>query len=416
MNLNVIGLDQRPQVKDLVTLLKEWLSYRNDTVRRRLNFRLERINQRLHILDGLIKAYANLDEVIRIIREEDDPKSALMKQFRLSEVQATAILDLRLRQLAKLEEAKLTGERKELRAERSDIEQTLNSKARMKTLLKKELLAVAEEFGDERRSELAAVDEAVAYSNEDLVTNEPVTVVLSEKGWVRAAKGHEADPKELSYRSGDKYAHAARGRTNDITVFLDSTGRTYAVAPHTLPSARGQGEPLTGRLKPKPGARFVGVAMGPAGTQVLLASDAGYGFVGPLGEMVTKNKAGKACLSVPKEGSALPPVVVDPEQELQVAVVTNQGRMLVFPLAEVPALARGKGNKLLNVPTAAFKAREEFVVAVQVMSIDDELIVQAGARHLRMKWKDLQNYVGERARRGRKLPRGFQKVDSLAVE
>ena len=416
VNMNIIGLDQRPQVKGLVELLKEWLSYRNETVRRRLTYRLDRINERLHILDGLIKAYAKLDEVIRIIREEDEPKKVLMKKLKLSDIQATAILDLRLRQLARLEEEKLKGEHKELRAEGADIEQTLKSKARMKTLLKKELLAVAEEYGDDRRSPLVQAEEASAYSEEDLVTNEPVTVVMSEKGWVRAAKGHETDPRELSFRSGDKYAHSARGRTSDVTIFLDSTGRTYAVAPHTLPSARGQGEPLTGRLKPPAGARFVGVAMGSPQAKVLMASEAGYGFVGALEDMVTKNKAGKACLSVPKEGSALPPVAVDPELPQQVVVATSQGRMLVFDLAEVPHLARGKGNKLLNVPTAAFKAREEVVVAVAVMGVDDALIVQAGARHLRMKPKDLENYVGERARRGRKLPRGFQKVDSLAVE
>ena len=416
VNLNIIGLDQRPQVKSLVTLLKEWLTYRNTTVRRRLTYRLERINERLHILDGLVKAYLNLDEVIRIIREEDEPKKELMRKLKLSDVQATAILDLRLRQLAKLEEVKLTAERKDLQAEKTGLEQTLKSKARMKTLLKKELLAVAEEYGDARRSPLVSAPDALAYSDEDLVSNEPITVVMSAKGWVRAAKGHESDPKELSYRSGDGYGHAARGRTNDVTIFLDSSGRTYAVAPHTLPSARGQGEPLTGRLKPAAGARFVGLAMGAPDTRVLLSSEAGYGFVCSLGEMVTKNKAGKACLSVPKEGAALQPVVVDLTAEQQVVVVTNQGRMLVFPVADIPQLSRGKGNKLLNVPTAAFKAREEYVVAVQVMGADDELIVQAGARHLRMKAKDLENYVGERARRGRKLPRGFQKVDSLAVE
>ncbi len=416
VNVNIIGLDQRPQVKSLVGLLKEWLSYRHETVRRRLTYRLERINERLHIVDGLVKAYLKLDEVIRIIREEEEPKRALMRKLKLTDIQATAILDLRLRQLAKLEEAKLKDERKALNGEKAGIEQTLKSKARMKTLLKRELLEVAEKYGDERRSPLVSVQEASAYSEEDLISNEPVTVVLSEKGWVRAAKGHETDPRELSFRSGDKYGHAARGRTNDAAIFIDSTGRAYAVAPHTLPSARGQGEPLTGRLKPPAGSRFVGVAMGPAEIRVLLASNAGYGFVGTLGEMVTKNKAGKACLSVPKGGSALPPVMVDLEKQQQVVAVTSQGRMLVFDLAEVPQLSRGKGNKLINVPGAAFKAGEEVVVAVEVIGPADELVVQAGARHLRMRSKDLENYVGERARRGRKLPRGFQKVDSLAVE
>jgi topoisomerase-4 subunit A len=416
VNVNVIGLDQRPEVKDLASLLKEWLSYRLETVRRRLTFRLDRINDRLHILEGLLKAYLNLDEVIRIIREDDEPKAVLMKAFTLSDRQATAILDLRLRQLAKLEEQKLESERSELNVEKADLEKTLKSKARLKTLMKKELLQVAEEYGDERRSPLTAVDDAVAYSDEDLISNEPITVVLSEKGWARAAKGHEANPLELSYRSGDQYSHSARGRTNDVMVFLDSSGRSYAVAPHSLPSARGQGEPLSGRLKPGAGVRFVGVVMGPGSSRVLLASSAGYGFVGTLEDMVTKNKAGKACLSVPKEGVALPPVMVDLNADLQVAVVTSQGRMLVFGLSEVPELARGKGNRLLNIPTAMFKSGEETVVAVQVMNPTDELLVLAGQRHLRMKARDLENYVGERARRGRKLPRGFQKVDSLAVE
>jgi len=416
VNLNIIGLNQRPQVKNLAVLIKEWLTYRQETVRRRLQFRLEKINERLHILAGLLTAYLNLDEVIRIIREEESPKAALRKKFRLSDVQANAILDLRLRQLAKLEEIKLNADKDDLEGEKTDLEKTLKSKARLKTLVKKELLTDAEEYGDTRRSRFVDVEVAVAFSEEDLIGNEPITVVLSEKGWMRAARGHDTDAQELSYRSGDKYGHAARGRTNDILVVLDSVGRSYAVAPHTLPSARGQGEPLTGRFKPAAGARFVGLAMGSGSTRVLLASDAGYGFVGSLEEMTTKNKAGKACLSVPKGGTALPPVVVNLEMQQQVVAVTNQGRMLIFPLAEVPELSRGKGNKLLNVPSATFKAGEEFLVAVKVVGRNDDLLVVAGLRHLRMKPKDLQNYVGERARRGRKLPRGFQRVDSLVVE
>jgi topoisomerase-4 subunit A len=415
INLNLIGLDQRPQVKSLQVILKEWLTYRLETVRRRLTFRLDRINERLHILDGLLKAYLNLDEVIRIIREDDHPKASLMKRFKLSEIQANAILDVRLRQLAKLEEDKLKAEKSELESEKADIEKTLKSKARMKALLKSELVEIAEGYGDDRRSPLGTVDDAAAYSEEDLVSNEPITVVLSEKGWVRSAKGHETNPEELSYRSGDGYGHAARGRTNDVLVFLDSTGRCYTVSAHSLPSARGQGEPLTGRLKPPAGSKFVGVVLGPGESKVLLASNAGYGFVGRLAELVAKNKAGKACLSVPKGGLALPPVLLADQPDLQVVAVTDQGRMLVFPLTEVPELARGKGNKLLNIPSAAFRSGEERLVAVTVIRPDDELLVLAGQRHLRMRQRDLENYVGERARRGRKLPRGFQKVDSLAA-
>ncbi len=416
VNLNIIGLNLRPQVKNLAVLIKEWLIYRFETVRRRLQYRLEKINERLHILDGLLIAYLNLDEVIRIIREEESPKDALRRKFKLSDIQANAILDLRLRQLAKLEEIKLNADKTELEEEKTDLEKTLRSKARLKTLVKKELLADAKEYGDPRRSQFSDGDPAVAFREEDLIGNEPITVVLSEKGWVRAARGHDADPQELSYRGGDKYGHATRGRTNDILVFLDSFGRSYSVAPHTLPSARGQGEPLTGRFKTAAGARFVGLAMGSSSTRVLLASNAGYGFIGSLDEMSTKNKAGKACLSVPKGGTALPPVVVSLEVGQRVVTVTNTGRMLIFPLEDVPELSRGKGNKLLNVPSKAFKAGEEFLVAVEVIGQHDDLLVLAGLRHLRMKSKDLDNYLGERARRGRKLPRGFQRVDSLAVE
>ncbi len=415
VNLNLIGLDQRPRVKNLKEILVEWLTYRQQTVTRRLQFRLEKINERLHVLEGLLIAYLNLDEVIRIIREEDEPKPALMKAFDLSEIQATAILDLRLRQLARLEEMKLNTEKDELSAERADIEKTLKSKARLRTLIKKELVADAEAYGDDRRSPLEAAEESTAFSEEDLVGNEPITVVLSEKGWVRAAKGHDVDPAELSYRSGDRYGHAARGRTSDALVFLDSTGRSYSVTPHTLPSARGQGEPLTGRLKPPPGARFVGVALGRPESKLLLAGDSGYGFVCTLADMVSKNKSGKAVLTVGRDGAALCPVQLPSATALDVVAVTSQGRMLVFPLAELPELARGKGNKVLNVPAAAFKAGEERVVAVQAVAPDDELLVLAGQRHLRMRAQDLEVYRGERGRRGRKLPRGFQKVDGLEV-
>ncbi len=415
VNLNLIGLDQRPRVKNLKEILGEWLEYRQQTVTRRLQFRLDKIVERLHILDGLLIAYLNLDEVIRIIREEDEPKAALMKAFKLSEVQANAILDLRLRQLARLEEMKLRGEKDELETERADIEKILGSKARLRTLIKKELLADAEAFGDERRTPLEAGQESSAFSEEDVITSEPVTVVLSEKGWVRAAKGHELNPAELNYRGGDRFWQAARGRSNETLVFLDSTGRGYSLAAHTLPSARGQGEPLTGRLKPPAGARFVGVGLGPAAARILLAGDAGYGFVCTLGDLVSKNKAGKAVLSVGKDGSALIPVPVPDGDDRLVVAVTSQGRMLAFPVSELPQLARGKGNKLLNIPAAAFKAGEEKLVAVQVVGADDELLVLAGQRHLRLKGRDLEGYVGERARRGRKLPRGFQKVDGLEV-
>ncbi len=418
VNLNIIGLDQRPAVKSLSDIISEWLKYRLDVVTRRLNYRLDKINERLHILSGLLIAYLNIDEVIRIVREADKPRDELMSRYALTEIQANAILDLRLRQLAKLEEIKLTTERDELSQEKAELEKILGSKMRLRTLIKKELLAIADNYGDPRRSLIIQVDDAVAFTDEDLLTNEPVTVVLSEKGWVRAAKGHEVDPQELSFRSGDGFALAARGRTNEALIFFDSTGRAYSVAPHTLPSARGQGEPLSGRFKPPSGARFIGIAMGSVELNLLMASNAGFGFVGRLADMITKNKAGKGVLTVPSGGVALMPCVFSPSEKAEalVAAVTSQGRLLVFPLKDLPELSRGKGNKLINVPSAAFKSGEETMVSVAVIHAGADLLVHAGQRHLRMKRKDLQHYLGERARRGHKLPRGFQKADLLSVE
>ena len=416
VNLNVIGLDQRPRVKSLVGILKEWLGYREQVVTRRVAWRLEKINGRLHVLEGLLVAYLNLDEVIRIVREEDDPGSELMRRFGLSDIQAGAILDIRLRQLARLEEAKLLNEKNGLESERDECEEILQSRARLRALIKRELLEDAETHGDPRRSPLVSVEEAAAYSEEDLISNDPVTVVLSEKGWVRAAKGHELDPAELSYKTGDRYGQAVRGRTNELLVFLDSSGRSYNVSAASLPSARGQGEPLTGRLNPPEGARFVGLSMGAAGTRVLLSSTAGYGFVAGLSDMVTKNKAGKACLSVPAGGSALPPGELGSGGESQVAAVTGQGRLLVFPLADLPELARGKGVKLINIPAAALQAGEDGLVGAAVLGKRDALKVHAGQRYLRLKPRDLEHYRGERARRGLMLPRGFRRVDGVEVE
>ena len=414
MNFNVIALDKRPRVFGLKELLKEWLKFRQETVRRRIEYRLERIAERVHIVEGLLLAYLNLDEVIRIIREEEDPKNELIKEFDLSEVQATSILDLRLRQLAKLEEEKLETERVELTSESAELKKILGSKARLKTLIKKELEAVAKEYGDIRRSEIAAEEgeEAVAYSDEDLISNDPVTVIMSDKGWIRSAKGHDVDAKDLVYRPGDSFAGAVHTRLNENCVFFDSTGRAYTLQSRTLPSARGQGEPLTGRLNPPPEARFVGLAAGDV--RVLLGSDAGYGFVGPLKEMATKNRSGKAVLNVPQDSFALPPSIVF--EDTLVGVITNTGRLLVFELSQVPELNRGKGSKLMNIPIANLKTREEYVVALATFGERDRLILRAGQRHLGLRLQDMQNYLGERARRGRKLPRGFQKIDRVEVE
>jgi topoisomerase-4 subunit A len=416
VNLNLIGIDGRPGVKGLDRILREWLKFRTDTVRRRLEYRLDRVLKRLHILEGYLVAFLNIDEVIHIIRTEDKPKPALMERFGISDLQAEAILELKLRNLAKLEEMKIKGEQDELEKERDQLQKILGSAARLKTLIKNELRAVAEQFGDDRRSPLVQGDEARAFSELELMTADPITVVLSEKGWIRAAKGHEIDPESLSYKSGDGYKLSARGRSNQPTVILDSTGRAYALPSHNLPSARGQGEPVTGRINPPSGATFEGLMMGAEEQLYLLASDAGYGFVARLGDLQSKNRSGKAALTLPKGARVMQPAPVAAVEGAYVAAVSNEGRMLVFPLADLPQMARGKGNKIIGIPGARVQSRDEFVVAVQVLGEQDSLVVNAGKRHLTLKFSELEHYRGERGRRGNKLPRGFQKVDSMTVE
>ena len=414
LNFNVIGLDRRPRVLGLKALLAEWLRFRTDCVWRRIEHRLEAIRRRLHLVEGLLIAYRNLEEVIRIEREEDDPKAKLMATFALTDEQATAILDLRLRQLARLEEDKLNAEHRDLTAEDAELSAILASKARLRTLIKKEIRADAEKYGDARRSDFATVDEARAFTETDLLSTEPVTVILSAKGWARAAKGHDIDPAELAYRGDDAFLAAARGRSNDACVFFDSGGRAYVVPPHTLPSARGQGEPLTGRVKTPDGARFVGMALGEPSARLLVASDYGYGFATTLGETLSKNRAGKAVLNVSTGAVALPPTLMG-ETASHVAVATNRGRLLAFALEQVPALARGKGQKLLSIPPKALRDDEERVVGAVALGEKDKLLVHAGARHLTLRFRELAGYLGNRAGRGRMLPRGFQKVDRLAV-
>ena len=417
VNFNVIGRDRRPRVFSLKALLVEWLDFRTATVRRRLEYRLERIRRRLHVVDGLLVAYRNLDEVIRIIRDEDEPKVKLVATFALSDEQATAILDLRLRQLARLEEAKLDEEKNALGDEAATLEVTLGSDAEMRRLIEREISADAERYGDDRRTELGRAPAAQAFSERELLSTEPITVILSEKGWVRAAKGHDINAAELSYRSGDAFAAAAKGKNSDTCVFLDSAGRAYAVPPHTLPSARSQGEPLTGRLKTPEGARFVGMVLGDADAAVLLVSSHGYGFIASLGDMVPKGRAGKGVLNVrvrgDKDATALRPVLVG--AATYVAAATTGGRLLVLPRADVPTLLRGKGQKLVNIPPKAIATSDERVVAVACMGERDKLVVHAGARHTTLRLKDIGNYLGQRAQRGRLLPRGFQKVDDLDV-
>ncbi|MAA87203.1 MAG: DNA topoisomerase IV subunit A [Haliea sp.] len=417
VNLNMIGTDGRPAVKSLDRILREWLAFRTATVRRRLEYRLERVLKRLHILEGYLIAYLNIDEVIHIIRTEDKPKVALIARFGLSDPQAESILELKLRNLAKLEEMKIRGEQDELAAERDSLQLILGSDARLKTLIRKELQAAAEQYGDERRSPLKSRDEARAFSELELMSADPITVVLSEKGWIRAAKGHEVESASLSYKSGDAFKLDARGRSNQPTVILDSTGRAYTLASHNLPSARGQGEPVTGRINPPSGATFEGLLLADEQQRFLLASDAGYGFVAVYSDLQTKNRAGKGVLSLPKGGRVLQPSPVPAENAgAWVAALSNEGRLLVFPLADLPQLARGKGNKILGIPSARVQAREEFLVTVQVINEAQSLVIQAGKRHLTLKFTELEHYRGERGRRGNKLPRGFQKVDGMRVE
>jgi topoisomerase-4 subunit A len=412
VNLNIIGLDGRPRVMGLKTLLEEWLTYRIDTVTRRLNWRLEKVKARLHILEGLLAAYLNLDEVIRIIRREDEPKPVLMKRFKLTEIQADAILDTRLRHLAKLEEMKIRGEQDELKTEQDKLEKLLGSKAKLKKLVRDELEADAKEFGDERRSRIVERAAAVAIDETELVTSEPVTVVLSERGWVRSAKGHEIDPESLSYKTGDAFRAAAKGKSTQQAIFLDSNGRTYTLIAHSLPSARGNGEPLSGRLDPPEGATFAGVVMGEAEEKCVLASDAGYGFVVKLAELQSRNKAGKAVLNVPDGSGVLAPSMVPADDKALLCAVNSEGKMLVFPVKDLPELPRGKGNKIFGISGKG----DEKLAAIAVITSSQNLVVKSGDRKMTIKFADLKEYRGERAQRGAVLPRGWRKVDRLDVE
>jgi len=416
VNINMIGIDGKPQVKNILMILTEWLEFRTTTVKKRLQFRLDKVLARLHILDGLLIAFLNIDEVIKIIRTKDKPKPVLMKKFKLSDIQAEAILELKLRHLAKLEEMKIKGEQKELAKEHAALEKTLSSKARLKTLIRNEITADAEKYGSDRRSPLVERAEAQAMKETDILPSESITVILSKKGWVRAAKGHDIDVQKLNYRSGDSYLGTVEGKSNQPALFIDSNGRGYAVLAHTLPSARSQGDPLTSRLKPTGGATFIAVLMGDAEQQVLLTSSAGYGFVGKLDDLNTKNRAGKALLSVPKGAGVLTPRLVTDYEAQFVASVTSEGRLLLFPLAELPILSKGKGNKIINVPSARVAKGEEFVVDVALLNENDNLVLYSGKRHLTLKSSDLAYYHGERGRRGNKLPRGFRRVERLEAQ
>lgn len=415
VNMNMIGLDGRPQVKNLRDLLLEWLVYRTATVRRRLQYRLDKIVDRLHVLEGLLVAYLNIDEVIAIIRTEDEPKAVLMERFGVSDRQAESILELKLRHLAKLEEMKLRGEMDELIKERKALELLLSSDTRLKTLIRKELIADAEKFGDDRRSLIVQRHSAQALDESELLPTEPLTIVLSESGWVRAAKGHDVEPESLNYRTGDRYATSVKARSNQQIVFLDTTGRSYSLAAHTLPSARGQGEPLSGRLQAPADARFVAVMAGDMDTPMLLSNTAGYGFVTTLNNLLAKNKAGKAVFNLPTGAEILPPIWINDVETEQLAVAAGDGRLLVFSAKEMPNLNKGKGVRLINIPQARFTAEQEWLHSVTLIPEASSLTLHAGKRHLTLKPSDLAHYMGERGKRGHKLPRGLQKVTKVEV-
>ncbi|MFT5138747.1 MAG: topoisomerase-4 subunit A [Lysobacterales bacterium] len=414
-NFNIIGNNGKPSVLNLRNLLKQWLVFRLNTVTRRLEHRLDQVVDRLHILEGLLVAYLNIDEVIHIIRTEETPKAALMQRFDLTGTQADAILDLKLRNLAMLEEMKIRGEQEDLDEERQGLEITLGSKQRMRSLMKKELLSDAEKYGDARRSILTEREASQALKEEDLLPTEPTTIILSESGWVRAAKGHDIDPESLAYKAGDAFAHAAKGRSNQHAVFLDSSGRAYALPAHTLPSARSLGEPLTSRFTTPDGARFLYALTGDAEQKVVLASNFGYGYVTNMSNLHSKMRAGKAMISLPADSLPVVPAVILSAETDTIACVTSDGYLLTFPLSDLPELAKGKGNKLINVPPKRLKSGEEFMVGMVVKSPREEILVWAGQRYLRMSSSDLDHYQGERAKRGRKLPRGFQRVTKIEV-
>ena len=414
VNMNMIGLNGKPQVLDLKSILKQWLKYRTNTVTRRLQHRLDWVMDRLHILEGLMVVYLNIEEVIKIIRTEDDPKKALQKKFKLSSIQVDSILEIRLRQLAKLEEDKIKTEQKDLESEKKELEKILNSKSRLKTLVKKELTEDVEKYGDSRKSPLVQREEASAFDETELISSDPVTVILSQRGWVKVAKGHDVDPVNMNYKEGDSFLSSAKGRNNINAVFLGSKGKAFTLPCHNLPSARGQGEPLSGRLNVESGETFSGVISGKEETKAVLVSDAGYGFISKISDLQTKNKSGKNALKVAENGKALPPQIILNDDDL-IAAITNEGRMLVFPVTELPELSKGKGNKLINIPKKRYQAGEESLKAVAVLGKGRELKLNSGKRHFTIKEKDINNFSGNRGLRGNLLPKGFRSVDSVEV-
>ena len=415
-NMNLISLKGGPRVFPLVDLLKEWLVFRKDTVTRKLEHRLDQVNDRLHILEGLLIVYLDLDKVIKIIRESDEPKKDIIKAFALSEIQANSILEIKLRQLAKLEQARLEKERDTLVAEQDEIEKILNSKTMLKTLIKKELTEIKENFGDERKSPIVENSDAKVFSEEETLVTEPITVVLSGAGWIRSAKGHEIDPVSLSYRGDDILQDFSRGKSNQMCVFLDSNGKAYSLPSHSLPSARGMGDPITGRVSADSGVKFISSLIGNDDDKYMIMNTAGYGYISEFKNMVSNKKSGRAFMKIPNNADLLKAIRVR-DDHVYIAAISNIGRLLIFKIDELPMLAKGKGNKIINIPTAKFVAKEEFMAHAQLISLSSSLrIDRVGKGSLTLKLKDLENYISSRAKRGNMLPQGYRKVIGMAEE
>jgi len=415
VNINLIGLNGKPQVKGLDVILTEWLTFRRDVVTKRLMCRLEKVKERLHILDGLLIAFLNIDEVIAIIRSEDHPKPVLMERFNLTDIQAEAILELKLRHLAKLEEMKIRGEQDELATERDGLEKILASPKEMNKLIRKELKEDAKAYGDDRRSPIVERMEAQAMTVSDITPTEPVTVVLSKNGWIRAAKSHDYDESKVKFKAGDDLLSVVYGKSDQPVVILDSTGRTYSLMAHGLPSARGQGEPITSRLSVPPESTVCDAIMGEPDELILMASDAGYGFIASLSDLFTKNRNGKVVLSLPENAQPLRPIKLSGPKDMLLAAITNEGRMLIFPVKDLPSLSKGKGNKIINISPRKAKTREEILSTLFLIPADAQLVVYSGKRHFTLKEGNLAGYIGSRGLRGKKLPRGYQKVDRYEI-
>ena len=414
-NMNLISLAGGPRVFDLLSLLKEWITFRKNTVIRRLEHRLDQVNDRLHILEGLLAVYLNIDEVIKIIRESDEPKKEIIREFKLTDIQANAILDIKLRQLAKLEQIKLEDERSKLSDEQKEIETILSSKARLKTLIKKELLEIKENFGEERKSPIKSASNAKVFSEEETLVTEPITVVLSEAGWIRSGKGHEIDPSSLSYRGEDKLQDYARGKSNQTAVFIDSSGKVFSIPSHSLPSARGMGEPISGRVNAESGVNFISALIGEPDDKFIFTNTAGYGYISEFSNTISNKKTGKAFMKIP-EGASLIKSQKLREDHQYIAAVSSIGKLLIFRLDELPILPKGKGNKIINIPTAKFKSKEEKMLDIQLLAEDSNLVVHYGTKTRSVPFKDWQHYISSRAKRGNILAGHLKRVESISEE